>query len=191
MSTRATLAAFTAVAAILMGPAVAPAARVITLASGTDVTASMNQTLDSGSATVGQRFTMNVVQPYPQGDSAFRGGELYGHVTQVVPAGQGRNAELQIAIDKMTLPNGAQGSPMLAVQAQQTQQHDNTAKVAMAALGGMVVGNWIGKTVFQSNAGGAVGFIAGALYAANNRTNVSLRQGSQVVFEARRTVALR
>ena len=188
---RAKFAACSAVAAMLMGPTTAPAAPVITLASGTDVTASMNQTIDSGSATVGEHFTMNLQPPYPQGSSAFSGGKLYGHVTQVVSAGQGRNAELQFAIDKMVLPDGAQGNPMLTVQAEQTQSHDNTAKVALSALGGMVVGNWIGKTVFNTNAGGAVGLIAGALIASNNRSNVSLRQGSQVVFEARRTVALR
>ena len=191
MSTRARIAACCAAAAVLMGPSMAPAARVITLASGTDVTASMNQTIDSGSATVGERFTMSVLPPYPQANATFRGGQLYGHVTQVVAAGQGRNPELHFAIDKMVLPDGAQGNPMLTVQTQQTQQHDNTAKVALSALGGMVVGNWVGKAVFNSNAGGAVGLIAGALYASNNRTNVSLRQGSQVVFEARRTVALR
>jgi hypothetical protein len=191
MNTRATIAACSAIAAILLGWATAPAARVITLASGTTVIASMNQTIDSGSAHPGQPFTMSVVPPYPQSDSEFRGGKLYGHVTKVVAAGQGTNAELQIEIDKMVLPNGAQGNPMLAIQAEQTQQHDNTAKVALAALGGMVVGNWLGKAVFQTNAGGAVGLIAGALYASNSRTNVSVRQGSQVVFEARRTVALR
>lgn len=191
MNTRAKVAACSAITAVLLIPSITPAAQVVTLASGTDVTASMNQTIDSGSAHVGDKFTMNVISPYPHGESVFRGGKLYGHVTHVVAAGQGTNAQLQFAIDKIVLPDGAQGHPMLAVQAQQTQQHDNTAKVAMAALGGMIVGNWIGKAVFQSNAGGPLGLIAGALIASNSRTNVSLRQGSQVVFEARRTVALR
>ena len=191
MNTRAKVAACSAIAALLLIPSMTPAAPVVTLASGTDVTASMNQTIDSGSAHVGDRFTMSVISPYPQGESVFRGGQLYGHVTHVVAAGQGTNAQLQFAIDKMVLPDGAQGHPMLAVQVQQTQQHSNTAKIAMAALGGMIVGNWLGKAVFQSNAGGPVGLIAGALIASNSRTNVSLRQGSQVVFEARRTVALR
>lgn len=191
MSTRARFAACSLAAAMLLGPATAPAAPVVTLASGTDVTASMNQTIDSGTATTGEHFTMTVQPPYPQGSSAFHGGQLYGHVTQVIPAGQGRNAELQIAIDKMVLPDGAQGYPQLSVLTQQTQAHNNTTKVALSALGGMAVGNWLGKAVFQTNAGGAVGFIAGALIASNNRSNVSIAQGSQVVFEARRSVALR
>jgi uncharacterized protein YcfJ len=177
--------------AAMLAPSMAPASRVVTLSSGTNVTASMNQTIDSGSAQTGQHFTMTVVPPYPQSSSAFSGATLYGHVTKVVPAGQGTNPEIAFAIDRMVLRNGDVGSPYLVVNAEQTQRHDNTAKVAIGALAGMVVGNWLGKAVFNSNAGGTVGAIAGALYASNNRTNVSLRQGSQVVFESRRTVALR
>jgi len=151
----------------------------------------MNQTLDSGSAQVGQRFTMTVVGPYPRSDQAFAGASLAGHVTNVTPAGQGKNPELAFAIDRISLQNGAQGHPILTVQAQQTQQHNNTGNVAASALAGMLVGNWLGKAVFNSNAGGAVGAVAGALYASNKRTNVSLRQGSEVVFQAQQTVALR
>jgi predicted RecA/RadA family phage recombinase len=155
------------------------------------VNATMNQTLDSGSAQVGQRFTMTVVAPYPRSDQSFSGASLSGHVTTVTPAGQGKNAELAFAIDRISLTDGAAGHPILAVQSQQTQQHNNTANVAATALAGMLVGNWLGKAVFNSNAGGAVGAVAGALYASNKRTNVSLRQGAEVVFQAQQTVALR
>jgi hypothetical protein len=174
-----------------MTPAVASAPRVVSLASGSMVDAKMNQTVDSGSAQVGQRFTMTVVAPFPQSNSQFANATLTGHVTNVVPAGQGTNPELAFAIDKIALANGATGHPILMVQSQQTQQHNNTTNVAASALAGMLVGNWVGKAVFQSNAGGAVGAIAGALYASNKKTNVSLTQGSQVVFEAQQTLALR
>jgi hypothetical protein len=168
-----------------------PAARVVTLASGSLVSAKINQTVDSGSAHEGQKFTMTVVRPFPQANSAFAAAALYGHVTHVVPAGQGTNAQLQFAIDRVVLQNGATGRPILMIQSQETQRHDNTANIALSALAGMVVGNWIGKAAFNTNLGGAAGVIAGALYASNKRTNVSLRQGSEVVFEAQRTVALR
>lgn len=184
-----------AVAALLlaptMTPAVASAPRVVSLASGSMVDAKMNQTIDSGSAQIGQRFTMTVVAPYPQSNGQFANATLTGHVTNVVPAGQGTNPELAFAIDKIALANGATGHPILMVQTQETQRHDNTTNVAASALAGMLVGNWVGKAVFQSNAGGAVGLVAGALYASNKKTNVSLTQGSQVVFEAQQTVALR
>ena len=195
MNTRARIATCAAVAAILLAPAMTPAVasapRVVTLASGTMVDAKMNQTIDSGSAQVGQRFTMTVVGPYPQSNPQFANATLSGHVTNVVAAGQGTNPELAFAIDRIALTDGATGHPVLVVQSQETQRHNNTTNVAASALAGMLVGNWVGKAVFQSNAGGAVGAIAGALYASNKKTNVSLAQGSQVVFEAQQTVALR
>lgn len=194
MNKTARITACAAAAALLLAPAMTPAAsypRVVTLASGTQVDASMNQTLDSGTAQIGQQFTMTVVPPFPQSNSEYSGATLTGHVTNVVAAGQGTNPELAFTIDKIALTNGAAGHPTLMVQAQATQKHDNTTNVAASALAGMLVGNWVGKTVFQSNAGGAVGAVAGALYASNKRTNVSLRQGSQVVFEAEQSVALR
>lgn len=191
MDTRVRIAACAAAAAVLLAPTIAPASRVVTLASGTMVNATMNQTLDSGSAQVGQRFTMTIVAPYPRSDSEFASASLTGHVTNVVPAGQGKNPELAFAIDRISLRDGAQGHPILMVQSQETQRHNNTTNVAAGALAGMLVGNWLGKAVFSSNAGGAIGAVAGALYAANRRTNVSLRQGSEVVFEAQQTVALR
>ena len=195
MNTRARIATCAAVAAVLfaptMMPAVASAPRVVSLATGSMVDAKMNQTIDSGSAQIGQRFTMTVVAPYPQSNGQFANATLTGHVTNVVPAGQGTNPELAFAIDKIALADGATGHPILMVQSQETQRHDNTTNVAASALAGMLVGNWVGKAVFQSNAGGAVGAIAGVLYASNKKQNVSLTQGSQVVFEAQQTVALR
>jgi hypothetical protein len=191
MKTRAKIATCVAIAALLAAPTIAPAAKVVTLASGAMVTAKINQTIDSGSANEGQKFTMHVVQPYPMGNSEFAGAALYGHVTHVVRAGQGTNAQLQFAIDRVVLPNGATGRPVLMIQSQETQHHNNTTNLLLSAAAGMVVGNWIGKAVFHSNLGGAAGVIAGALYAQNARTNVSLRQGSEVVFESQRTVALR
>ncbi|HYK54315.1 MAG TPA: hypothetical protein VEV38_12350 [Candidatus Eremiobacteraceae bacterium] len=195
MNTRARIAMGAAVAAMLLAPTVTPAVasapRVVTLASGTMLDAKMNQTIDSGSAQIGQRFTMTVVPPYPQSNPQFTSATLTGHVTNVVPAGQGTNPELAFAIDKIALTNGASGHPSLMVQSQETQRHDNTTNVAASALAGMLVGNWVGKAVFQTNAGGAVGAVAGALFASNKKQNVSLVQGSQVVFESQQTVALR
>jgi uncharacterized protein YcfJ len=78
----------------------------------------------------------------------------------------------------------------MQLQSQETQRHNNLSNVAMTAVAGMLVGNLVGKTIFKSNLGGAAGLIAGALYANNKKTNVSLRQGSVVVTEVRQTVAL-
>jgi outer membrane lipoprotein SlyB len=78
----------------------------------------------------------------------------------------------------------------MQLQSQETQRHNNVGNVALTAVGGMIVGNMIGKSLFKSSLGGPAGLIAGALYANNKKTNVSLRQGSVVVTEVRQSVAL-
>ena len=184
---RATILAAIAVGVAL--PLSASAAQVVVLRPGNMITASMNQTLDSGSAHNGDKFTLTVVSPYPSGNSAFTNAQLAGHVTNVVRAGQGRNATLEFALDQIHLTSGQQGAVSTIVQTEATQRHNNTGSIALTALGGMIVGNIIGKTVFHSKLGGPAGLIAGALYAANTRTNVSMRKGSVLVTEVVEHVA--
>jgi hypothetical protein len=177
-------------AALAVALPMAAFANPLYLNAGAMVTSKINQTIDSGSAHVGDKFTMTMTTPYPASNSEYSNAQVYGHVAQVVSAGQGRNAVLAFAIDKVVLANGRQGNVSMRLQSQETQRHNNMGNVAMTAVAGMLVGNMIGKTVFKSNLGGAAGLIAGALYANNTRTNVSLRQGSVVVTEERQTVAL-
>jgi hypothetical protein len=180
-------------AAIAVGvalPLIASVGPVIVMRPGNMLTASMNQTIDSGSAKTGDPFTLTVLSPYPNGDtSSFTNAQLDGHITSVVKAGQGRNAALEFAIDRIRLANGQQAAVATLLQAQATQRHNNTSNVALSALGGMIVGNMIGKTVFHSSLGGPAGLIGGALYAYNMRTNVSMRRGSVLVTEVVQHVA--
>jgi len=178
-----------AIAILTMLPLAAAAAPGY-LTAGTTVTSKMNQTLDSGSAHSGNRFTMTVVAPYPDNNSVYRNAQIYGHVTHVIAAGQGKNAVLEFAVDRIVLADGRQATVPMTLQSHETQQHNNLGNVAITAAAGMIVGNIIGKTLFKSNLGGAAGLIAGALYANNKRTNVSMREGSTVVSEVRQTVAL-
>jgi hypothetical protein len=182
--------ASTAAAMVIVLPLAASAANPLYLNAGSMVTSKINQTIDSGSAHSGDKFTMTVTSPYPNSNGVYGNALLYGHVVQAVSAGQGRNAVLTFAVDRLVLANGRQGNVAMKLQSQETQRHNNMGNIAMSAVAGMLVGNAIGKTVFKSNLGGAAGLIAGALYANNARTNVSLRQGSVVVTEVRQTVAL-
>jgi hypothetical protein len=177
-------------AALTIALPLAANASPLYLSAGSMVTSKINQTIDSGSAHAGDKFTMTMTSPYPNGNGAYSSALLYGHVVQAVSAGQGRNAVLTFAVDRLVMSNGRQGAVSMKLQSQETQRHNNMSNVAMTAVAGMLVGNMIGKTVFKSNLGGAAGLIAGALYANNTRTNVSLRQGSVVVTEVRQTVAL-
>jgi len=160
------------------------------LSAGTIVTSKMNQTIDSGSAHTGDKFTMTVVAPYPNSKNVYSNAQLYGHVNRVVRAGQGQNPVLEFALDRIVLADGRVANVKMTLQTQQTQQHNNISNVALTAAAGMIVGNMVGKTLFKSSLGGPAGLIAGALYANNKRTNVSLRQGSVVVTEMQQTVAL-
>lgn len=160
------------------------------LTAGTMVTSKMNQTIDSGSAHAGDKFSMTVVTPYPNGKSVYDNAQLYGHITRVVSAGQGENPVLEFAVDRIALADGRAANVTMTLQTQETQRHNNIGNVAITAAAGMIVGNMVGKTLFKSNLGGAAGLIAGALYANNKRTNVSMRQGSVVVTEMHQTVAL-
>jgi uncharacterized protein YcfJ len=171
--------------------AAAASTNPVELNAGSMITSSINQTIDSGSAHAGDRFTMTVLTPYPGNNGVYDNAKLYGHVTRVVSAGQGQNPVLEFNIDRMVLASGRQADVSMLLQSQATQRHNMIANTAITALGGMIVGNMIGKSLFKSNLGGAAGLIAGALYANNKRGNVSLRQGSVVVTEVRQSVALR
>jgi uncharacterized protein YcfJ len=182
--------ASTAAALAIALPLAANAANPLYLNAGAMVTSKINSTIDSGSAHAGDKFSMTVTSPYPSGNSAYGSALLYGHIVQAVSAGQGRNAVLTFALDRLVLTNGRQGNVNMMLQSQETQRHNNTGNIAITAIAGMLVGNMLGKTLLKSNLGGAAGLIAGALYANNMKTNVSLRQGSVVVTEERQTVAL-
>jgi len=161
------------------------------LNAGIMVTSKMNSTIDSGSARVGDRFSLTLLTPYPGANRAYTSAQLYGHVTRVVSAGQGREPVLEFGFDRIVLADGRQAGVSMMVQSQETQRHNNASNVILTAVGGMLAGNIIGKTVFKSNLGGPVGLIAGVLYADNKKTDVSLRQGSILCTEVRRTVVLR
>ncbi|HLJ83513.1 MAG TPA: hypothetical protein VKT51_05010 [Candidatus Eremiobacteraceae bacterium] len=184
------IAVIAIISALVLPFAAAASTNPVELNAGSMVTSSINQTIDSGSAHAGDKFTMTVMTPYPGNNAAYDNAKLFGHVTRVVSAGQGQNPVLEFNIDRMVLANGRQADVSMLLQSQATQRHNMIANTAVTALGGMIVGNMIGKSLFKSNLGGAAGLIAGALYANNKRANVSLRQGSVVVTEVRQSVAL-
>jgi hypothetical protein len=183
--------ASTAVAVALVLPlAAATYSNPVELAAGSNVTSSMNSTIDSGSAHVGDQFSMTVLTPYPNNNGVYDNAQLYGHVTSVTSAGEGRSPVLAFNIDRIALANGRQAYVSMQLESQQTQSHSNISNIALTAAGGMILGNIIGKTLFKSGLGGPAGLIGGVLYAANKKTNVSLRQGSIVVNQVRQSVAL-
>src|SRR5690348_8066519 len=65
-------------------------AQTVTLPQGQTVNVQMQDTIDSGSAYAGERFTARVVAPYPNDDVTFANAIVNGRVIKVVQAGQGR-----------------------------------------------------------------------------------------------------
>jgi hypothetical protein len=193
MKIRTNLAAALIAFAVAATTGAALARNAITLYSGTVINARLNQTLDSSNANVGDTFTMAVVPPYPSGNPAFQGATLSGVVTKVVRAGQGRNPELVIKPQYLRMADGTVATvygDVTGVAANKSTA-GTAGKAAAGALVGMLVGNAIGKTIFQSNAGGAIGMVGGALLGANNKTNFTIPAGANATVQLSQTVTIR
>lgn len=163
-----------------------------TLYSGSQINAIMDDQLDSGTTQVGDTFSMHVVAPYPSNDDTYAGAQITGHVIKVVAAGRGTNPELQLGIDRMILRDGTSVDlPAQVTSAGTKQQSKNGAQVALSTIGGMILGNVIGKTVLHTNGGGIVGAAGGFLYGVNKKANVTLPAQAAVQLTLTRDVTVR
>ncbi|MDQ6766201.1 MAG: hypothetical protein M3Z41_00080 [Candidatus Eremiobacteraeota bacterium] len=162
-----------------------------TVASRTVIHSLMNQTIDSGTATVGQKLSMQVVAPYPNSDSAtWAGATVNAHVVHVQHASQGRKAELGLVFDRVVLRNGASAALHANLISLEQKRGSNLGHAALTTLGGMVVGNIIGKWI-GTNAGGAMGAVGGALYGLNKKENFSVAAGSKVALQLTEPLTVR
>ena len=182
MRHRATIAAL--VMGVLFASAIAAgAASTVTVGSGTAFHALMNQSLDSGTVAVGQQFTMQIVAPYPNGDSqTWSGANAVTHVVHAQHASQGRKAEVGFVFDRITLRNGASAQIHADLASMEQKKSSNLGHAALTTLGGMVAGNILGKWL-GTNAGGAVGAVGGALYGINKKENFKVAAGSKAEFK--------
>jgi hypothetical protein len=175
------LAPLAAAAALALTPLAASAA----ITPGTDLVGTMDQSLNSGSAQVGQRFTMSNVHSQ---DNNINGATIYGHVASVTHASQGRAGGIQLAFDKLHTQSG--NSYALDGRATNVQENtkNNTLNEAGGAVAGMIIGNIIGKKL-GTNVGGLAGAAGGFLYAKNAKQQVTIPQNAVVtvqVLQARR-----
>lgn len=144
-------------------------------AAGTQVAGTITQSISSNHAWVGETVVLhNVAGP------GMSGGTMYGTVTHVQPAGQGRPGQIQMRFSRLVLPSGATYAVDGVVSGMQANTKNNALKEAGGALAGMLVGNMIGKTIFHTNIGGALGAAGGFLVAKNNRQNVVVPSGTTV-----------
>jgi hypothetical protein len=184
--------ALVALAAFLASSLAAPAANNITIYAGAEIHGQMRSSLDTGTAHVGDRFTMDVVPPYPSGDPAFQGAIMVGEVTHVVAAGQGTKPELDVQFDYIRLSDGTIADIAGGMtNSQKTNQMRNGGHVALTTLGGMIAGNVIGKTVFGTGGGGLLGAIGGFLVGYNKKSDYTIPAGSAVTLQITKTVVIR
>ncbi|HET9095305.1 MAG TPA: hypothetical protein VFN37_01480 [Candidatus Baltobacteraceae bacterium] len=190
MTLRSRIPALAIVLAFLL-PAIA-SAQTVTLAQGQAINVQMQDTVDSGSAYAGEHFTARVVAPYPNDDTTFANAIVHGTVVKVIPAGQGRNPELHFSWDAVTLQNGT-SYPLNAVMTNggPKSQNRNGGHVALTTIGGMIAGNILGKTIFHTNAGGAVGAATGFLVGYNKKANVTMKQGTNFQLTLTRPLMVR
>jgi len=150
----------------------------LALSPGTNLSGQINQTIDTGHAYVGQMVTIsNVSAP---GANIYNA-TMYGTVTKVVSASQGRPAQLRITLNRLRLSNGTMYTIVGVVTGWNAVTKNNTLKEVAGAVGGMLVGNVLGKWIFHgASGGGLVGAAGGYLTAKNNRSNMVVSQGSTV-----------
>jgi hypothetical protein len=164
----------------------------LTLYQGAQINGRLRTELNSGSAHVGDRFIMDVVPPYPSGNPAFQGAIIAGEITSVTRAGQGTKPALGVQFDYLRLADGSTVDISASMtQDQRKQEQGNGAHTLLTTVGGMLLGNAIGKTIFHTGGGGAVGAAGGLLYGLNQKTNFSLPVGSNVQITLNQTVTIR
>lgn len=190
MTLRSRIPALAMIMAFLL-PAAA-LAQTVTLSQGQALNVQMQDTIDSGSAYAGEHFTARVVAPYPNDDPTFANAIVHGTVIKVVPAGQGRKPELHFSWDAIQLQNGG-SYPLNAELTTGTpkQQNRNGGHVALTTIGGMIAGNIIGKTIFHTNVGGAVGAATGFLVGYNKKANIVMKQGQNFQLTLTRPLMVR
>ena len=149
------------------------------LTSGSLLNGTINQNLSSNHAYVGQPVTLSNVTS-DDGSGSVVGGTLYGSVTSVQPAGQGRPGKISMQFTRLVTRSGATYAVSTTVTKTQTSTKNNALKEAGGAVAGMLVGNAIGKTLFHVGGGGIVGAAGGFLLAKNNQQKVNIPAGSIV-----------
>jgi hypothetical protein len=192
MHLRSTLVAVVAFCALAGQSLLASAQQDLTLYQGAQLNCRMQTQLDTGTAHVGDRFIMDVVPPYPSGNPAFQGAIVSGEVTSVTRAGQGTKPALGVQFDYLRLADGSTVDISANMTSDQRKQEQGSGlHAALTTLGGMLLGNAIGKTVFHVSGGGAVGAVGGFLYGVNDKKNFTLPSGSDVQITLNQTVTIR
>src|ERR1700733_2592281 len=151
------------------------------LPSQTVISGTLEQTINSRNAQVGDPFVLDVQAPFPADDARYQGAKVYGHVASVSRAGGMKKGGVALGFDRLTLVDGTTAAlqgQVLSLDAQGNKAN-STAKTIVGGVVGQIVGNYIGKHI-GTDVGGAIGAVGGAIYAANTGQNIPVGQGTTV-----------
>ncbi len=170
-----------------------PAEAALRLSAGSRINAVLSSPdINTKNAQVGQTFTMRVVSPYPAGHSSLANATITGHITAVRSGGQGRTAQLSLAFDRMTLPNGQIGYLRADVVKLDTVNENTIARKGLGAGAGAAVGSQTIGRVLGGTLGSVVGLVGGAAggyaYAKNDRPNFNLATGAGAILQTTRAM---
>jgi hypothetical protein len=153
------------------------------LPSQTVITGTLEQSINSKGAQVGDPFVLDIIAPFPGDDQRFQGAKVYGHVAAVQRASNTKKGGFGLAFDRLTMLDGTTASLTGQTLSLDAKAGGNTAgRAIVGAVIGQIVGNYIGKHI-GTDVGGAVGAIGGGIYAGNLGTNVTVGQGSTVALK--------
>jgi hypothetical protein len=136
-----------------------------------DLTGSIDAGLDSKTAYVGQSVRLVHVD---SADGSIHDATMYGSISDVTRPSEGRNAQIEMQFDRLQLRDGTTLRVGGVVTNMQLSTKSNALKEVGGALAGMLIGNAIGKTLFDASGGGIAGAVGGYLVAKNNRADVQI-----------------
>ncbi len=153
------------------------------LPPGTSIVGTLSRDISTATAQIGDTFAIDLMPPYPNDDPSFANAYIRGHVGSVTRAGQGTQAQLGLSLDQLVFADGRTMPISGYVTAVDEQHKSALLQQAVGALGGMLVGNALGKILFRTNAGGAAGAVGGFLYANNLKTDFTVPKSSTVTVQ--------
>jgi hypothetical protein len=151
------------------------------LSPGTELTGTMDETISSSSAHVGDRFRISNVTS-TNGTGTVTDATIYGHVDAVTTAAQGRNAGIRLAFDRVQLYDGKRFTLDARPTHVKVVTKSNATREGAGAIIGDLLGNYVGKVIGASLLG-PLGLIGGFLVAKNARQNVTIPQNSLVTLQ--------
>lgn len=154
---------------------IAPVVALAGISPGSKMVGTIDREINSKTAQVGTPFTLSNAHTT---NYDINGATVYGHVSEVQSAGQGRKAKIILAVDKVNTRSGNIYQIHGYTSDVKVNTKSNAGKEVGGAAGGALIGGLIGST-----AGAIIGGAGGLLLAKNSKQNVTIPQGSLVTVQ--------